>query len=148
MPAHSGSDKESVAVRELLAERLLSNGMEWTQKMLARERPDLQAMAAYKYDEYQQFSRVCVSLRASALWLSQFKTAPEKTVAYEFVKKRLIFCSIAELNHLVRIAYPDHIRPLLLRKVAAEAGYNPRHVAKVAESVKFKIRNGNAYSSA
>lgn len=127
-------------MRDLLAERLLATVMEWTQEDVARERPDLQAMAAYKYDEYQKFSPGMRFVESLALWLSQFKTAPEKTVAYEFVRKRLVFCSIAELHHLVSIAYPDHIRPLLLRKVAAEAGYNARHVAKVAESVKFKIR--------
>jgi hypothetical protein len=127
-------------VRDLLAERLLATVMGWTQEDVAQERPDLQAMAAYKYDEYQQFSPGMRFVESLALWLSQFKTAHERIVAYEFVKKRLIFCSTAELNHLVRIAYPDHIRPLLLRKVATEAGYNARHVAKVAESVKFKIR--------
>jgi len=127
-------------VRDLLAERLLAKVMGWTQEDVVQERPDLQAMAAYKYDEYQQFSPGMRFVESLALWLSQFKTAHERIVAYEFVKKRLIFCSTAELNHLVRIAYPDHIRPLLLRKVATEAGYNARHVAKVAESVKFKIR--------
>jgi hypothetical protein len=114
--------------------------MGWAQEDVARERPDLQAMAAYKYDEYQQFSPGMRFVESLALWLNQFKTAPERAAAYEFVKERLLFCSTAELNHLVRIAYPDHIRPRLLRKVAAEAGYNERHVAKVAGSVAFKIR--------
>ena len=127
-------------MRDLLAERLLATVMGWTQEDVARERPDLQAMAAYKYDEYQQFSPGMRFVESLALWLSQFKTPHERIVAYEFVKKRLIFCSTAELSHLVRIAYPDHIRPLLLRKVATEAGYNERHVAKVAGSVEFKIR--------
>jgi hypothetical protein len=127
-------------VRDLLAERLLATVMEWTQEDVARERPDLQAMAAYKYDEYQQFSPGMRFVESLALWLSQFQHANERAVAYEFVKKRLIFCSTAELNHLVRIAYPDHIRPRLLRKVAVEAGYNERHVAKVANSIEFKIR--------
>ena len=36
-------------MRDLLAERLLANVMGWTQEDVARERPDLQAMAAYKY---------------------------------------------------------------------------------------------------
>jgi hypothetical protein len=127
-------------VRDLLAERLLATVMGWTPEDVAQERPDLQAMAAYKYDEYQQFSPGMRFVESLALWLSQFQSPHEREVAYEFVKKQLIFCSTAELNHLVRITYPDHIRPLLLRKAAIEAGYNERHVAKVAGSVEFKIR--------
>src|SRR6185503_4496711 len=113
-------------MKDALAERLLAVVMNWKEEDVARERPDLQAMAAYKYDAYQQFSPGMRFVESLALWLSQFETAHERILAYEFVKKRLIFCSTAELNHLVRIAYPDHIRPLLLRKVAAEAGYNAR----------------------
>lgn len=127
-------------MRELLAERLLATVMDWTQEDVARERPDLQAMAAYKYDEYQQFSPGMRFVESLALWLSQFRTADERATAYTFVKQHVIFCSTAELHHLVRIAYPDYIRPVLLRKVAEEAGYNARHVAKVAESVAFKSR--------
>jgi hypothetical protein len=127
-------------MRDLLAERLLAIVMGWTQEDVAQERPDLQAMAAYKYDEYQQFSPGMRFVESLALWLSQFKTAHERVVAYAFVKQHLIYCSTAELNHLVRIAYPDHIRPLLLRTVAAETGSNKWHVAKVAGSVEFKIR--------
>jgi hypothetical protein len=109
-------------VRDLLAERLLATVMGWTPEDVAQERPDLQAMAAYKYDEYQQFSPGMRFVESLALWLSQFQSPHEREVAYEFVKKQLIFCSTAELNHLVRITYPDHIRPLLLRKAAIEAG--------------------------
>jgi hypothetical protein len=44
------------AMRDALAERLLANVMAWTPEDVARERPVLQALAALKYDEYQQFS--------------------------------------------------------------------------------------------
>ena len=52
-------------MKELLAERLLASVMNWQPEDLARERPILQAMAAYKYDEYQQFSRDCGLSKAS-----------------------------------------------------------------------------------
>ena len=71
-------------MRDLLAERLLANVMGWTQEDVARERPDLQAMAAYKYDEYQQFSTGMRFVESLALWLNQFKTNQERAVAYEF----------------------------------------------------------------
>jgi hypothetical protein len=126
-------------MKDALAERLLAQVMGWTQEDVARERPDLQAMAAYKYDEYQQFSPGMRFVESLALWLSQFGSSREKQVAYDFVKKRVIFCSAAELSHLVGMAYPDYIRPLLLRKAASEAGYDKRQVAKVAGSIGFKV---------
>ena len=38
-------------MKDALAERLLAAVMNWKEEDVARERPDLQAMAAYKYDE-------------------------------------------------------------------------------------------------
>jgi hypothetical protein len=75
-----------------------------------------------------------------ARWLVQFGTVDERRIAYDFVKNRLIFCSSAEMSHLVEMAYPDHIRPMLLRRVAEETRGNPRHAAKVAGSVPFRMR--------
>jgi hypothetical protein len=124
-------------MRDPLAERLLATVMEWSEEDVARERPILQAMAAYKYDEYQKFSPGMRFVESLALWLSQFKTVRERKIAYDFVKKKLIFCSTAELSHLVGMAYPDHVRPLLLRRAAVAAGLNAWQVAKVAGSQEF-----------
>jgi hypothetical protein len=114
--------------------------MVWTPEDVARERPDLQALATYKYDEYQQFSPGMRFVESLASWLSQFRTLEERRTAYDFVKSNLIFCSSAEMNHLVSIAYPDHIRPLLLQKAAQDAGINEYFVSKLAGSTEFKMR--------
>ena len=127
-------------MRDQLAERLLARVMAWSPEEVARERPVLQAMAAYKYDEYQQFSPGMRFVESLALTLSWLKTAAEKTTFYEFVKTRLIFFSSAEMNHLVSIAYPDFVRPRLLRQVAEQEGENPYHVAKIAGTVAFRVR--------
>ncbi len=127
-------------MKDELAERLLAKVMKWTATDVARERPILQAMAAFKYDEYQQFSPGMRFVESLALWLDQFGTAEERALAYDFVMRKLVFCSGTEMSHLVSIAYPDFIRPRLLREVAAEAGLNERHVAKVADSLSFLIR--------
>ncbi|MEO8350637.1 MAG: hypothetical protein ABI680_02830 [Chthoniobacteraceae bacterium] len=127
-------------MREQLAERLLARVMAWAPDDVARERPILQAMAAYKYDEYQQFSPGMRFVESLALSLSRLKTAAEKATFYEFVKKRLIFFSTAEINHLVSVAYPDFVRPHLLRQAAEQQGLNPYHIAKVAGTNAFKIR--------
>ena len=107
---------------------------------MARERPLLQAMAAYKYDGYQQFSPGMRFIESLTRWLSQFEKMEDRQTAYQFAKRDLIYCSSDEMSHLVEMAYPDHIRPLLVRKVAAELGVNPRHVATVTQSPIFRIR--------
>ena len=127
-------------MKEALAERLLAKVMAWTPEDVARERPQLQAMASYKYDEYQQFSAGMRFVESLARWLDQFKSPEEKQIAYDFVKRKLVFCSAREMNHLVVVAYPDHIRPLLLRRTAASLGENERFIGKVANNQAFKLR--------
>ena len=80
MPVHAGSDRESVVVRDLLAEQLLAKVMGWTQEDVARERPDLQAMASYNYDEYQQFSPGMRFVESLALWLRWLGVSRASTV--------------------------------------------------------------------
>lgn len=126
-------------MKEALAEKLLARVMGWTPEDVARERPDLQAIAVYKYDEYQQFSAGMRFVESLARWLDQFKTADEKTIAYRFVRQNLVYFSAKEMSHLVSIAYPDHVRPILLRRAAVDAGLNERYVSKVANSLAFKV---------
>ncbi|ACB73840.1 phosphoribosyltransferase-like protein [Opitutus terrae] len=126
-------------MKESLAERLLARVMDWQAEDVARERPTLQAMAAYKYDEYQQFSPGLRFVESLALWLNDLKDPAHKKEAYRFVKDRLIFFSTAEMHHLVSIAYPDFIRPRLLQRVATENGLNPYHLGRIADSQAFRI---------
>src|ERR1700730_2310167 len=111
-------------MKDATAEKLLAHLLQWGPQDVARERPVLQAMASYKYDEYQQFSAGMRFVESLARWLDQFKSAEEKQIAYDFVKHKLLFCSSREMNHLVGVAYPDHIRPFLLRRTAASLGEN------------------------
>ena len=126
-------------MRDRLAEELLARVLHWTNEDVAQERPLIQALAAYKYDEYQQFSAGSRFIESLALWLDQFATADERRTAYEFVKSRLIFCSSAEMRHLVQMAYPDHIRPFLIARSAVndEDRYRP---SAVAQRTDFTVR--------
>src|SRR3954454_18377591 len=102
-------------MKEALAKRLLAEVLGWSPEEMSEELPALQAMAAYKYDDYQQFAPGMRFIESLALWLSQF-AANDRRVAYRLAKERLVFCSVAEMNHLVSMAYPDLIRPHLLRR--------------------------------
>jgi hypothetical protein len=120
-----------------LAEQLLSKVMDWTPAEFSDFGLDIQAMASYKYDEYQQFSPGMRFTESLASWLGQFP-AERRAVALEFVRRKLIFVSTAEINHLVSIAYPDHIRPLLLDLVAKQSGISRSRVRRLASSTEFE----------
>jgi hypothetical protein len=126
-------------MKEQLAERLLARVMNWDAERVAKERPVLQSLAAYKYDEYQKFSPGQRFIESLALWLYDFKTTEYQEAAYTFVRTRLVFFSAAEIQHLVSIAYPDHIRPLLLQRAAKELNLDPYHVGKVITSTSFQL---------
>lgn len=127
-------------MKDQLAERLLAKVMNWQQEDVARERPVLQALAAYKYDEYQQFSPGLRFIESLALWLNDMKDPRHKAEAYKFVRERLVFFSNAELTHIINIAYPDFIRPILLHRTASEADCNPYHHSKLCAMDVFKIQ--------
>lgn len=128
-------------MKDQLAEELLARVMGWKSPAeFVEHGRALQALATYKYDEYQQFSPGMRFIESLALWLRQFHTLEERNAALAFVRERLVFVSAGEMNHLVCIAYPDHIRPFLLSKAAAESGLSKWHSAKVANSLEFKVR--------
>jgi hypothetical protein len=126
-------------MRALLAERLLATVMEWSPDEISQERPMLDVLARLKYDEYQQFSPGMRFIESLAYWLTQFRESSERRCAYQFFKSNLIFCSADEMNHLVSLAYPDHVRPHLLRKVAAEVGLNPWHLPLATSLQEFTV---------
>ena len=126
-------------MKDALAEKLLAHILDWSPEDVARERPILQAMAAYKYDGYEQFSPGMRFVESLARWLSQFDK-PDRQVAYDFIKSRLIYCSPEEMTHLVETAYADYVRPILMQKVAQEQSLNPHHLGAIADTDAFRTR--------
>ena len=61
------------SMKEALAEKLLARVLGWDQEVMSQERPVLLNLAAYKYDEYQQFSAGSRFIESLTLWLNQFK---------------------------------------------------------------------------
>lgn len=131
-------------MRDALAERLLASVMDWTPEDVARERPVLQALAALKYDEYQQFSPGMRFVESLALWLGQFAELAERKAAYEFVLSRLVFLSHAEMAHFAAIAYPDVIRPVFIEQAATDATLPPFRVSQVLGAETFKQLQGSS----
>lgn len=131
-------------MRDALAERLLARVMNWTPEDVARERPLLQALAALKYDEYQQFSPGMRFVESLALWLGQFAELAERKAAYDFVLSRLVFLSHAEMAHFAAIAYPDVIRPVFIEQAAKDATLPPFRVSQVLGAEAFKQLQGSS----
>lgn len=131
-------------MRDALAERLLASVLNWTPADVAKQRPKLQALAAFKYDEYQQFSPGMRFVESLALWLEQFETLDERKIAYEFVLTRLVFLSHAEMAHFAAIAYPDVIRPVFIEQAAKDSTLPPFRVSQVLGTEAFKRLQGSS----
>lgn len=128
-------------MKDQLAEELLAKVMGWKspQDFVEHGSP-LLAIAAYKYDEYQQFSPGMRFIESLALWLGQFHNIDERRTALKFIRDRIVFVSSSEMNHLVSVAYPDHIRPFLLSKAASEAGLAKWYRGKITNTQEFRAR--------
>ncbi len=125
-------------MRVALAEKLLVKIMEWSTDEVIRERPLLQNLANFKYDEYQQFSPGIRFIESLVLWLKQFETIEERRTAYAFFKDKLIFISNSEMHHLVSLAFPDFINIILLKKAALEIPCTAYQLGKIATSDQYK----------
>ena len=125
-------------MRDVLAERLLAKVMEWGPEDIAKERPHLQAMALYKYDNYQQFYPGMRFVESLALWLAQFESSQERNEAYRFVRYRLIYISESEMAHLVSMAFPDVIRPFLINLCAERLSIPIWQVRRIYSSIEFQ----------
>lgn len=126
-------------MKEQLAERLLAIVMNWTTSEVAQYRPELVAMANYKYDFYQQFSPGKRFIESLGTWLNQFKTPLQKNEAFEFIRKKLIFISNEELFHLISLVYKDNIKPLLINKAASILGFENYKLKKILNDNIFKV---------
>ena len=126
-------------MKKELAENLLAKIMAWDDESKARERARLEVLAAYKYDQYQQFAPGRRFLESLALWLRQFSAGDEREVAYDFVRRRLIFFSDEELNQLVELTFPTIVRPLLFGDAATDEQITPHYRVKaIADSTAYR----------
>ena len=107
-------------MRANTALRLLSSVMEWSDEIAQVEFAWLQIMARLKYDDYRDFLAGMRFLESLVAWLQQFEMA-DRPVAYEFVRKRLVFVSAAERQRLVELLYPAVIWPELVKSAVQAA---------------------------
>ena len=126
-------------MNDSLAQELLAQITEWPTEQLTDERKNLQLLSEYKYDEYQQFEPGMRFIESLALWLRQFNDMESRAIAYNFIKNKVIFVSTAELNHLIRITYPDFIRRYLIEQIAPELGVEDYLLTKIVDDTRFQV---------
>jgi len=118
-------------MRIKLAEKLLITIMDWTSSEVSAERPLLQALSNFKYNEYQHFTVGTLYIESLAKWLSNFSTIEERKIAYDFVKSQLIFISNNQILHLVNITFDTIIRPILISKIATSLNLEEYETSKI-----------------
>ena len=126
-------------MRDYLAEKLLAKVMGWNPEDVAKERPILQALAAFKYDGYHQYSPGMRFIESLACWLEQFDSGQKRKAAYQFVRSRLIFISDSEIEHLVSIAFRDVIRPFLMKQAASRMNIAKTAINQIEKSMDYRI---------
>jgi len=125
-------------MKTALAEKLLFKIMQWDSRKISQERPLLQALSNFKYDEYQQFSIGTRFIESLVKWLNNFKEGEEREIAYNYVKNRLIFISNDQMLHLVSLTFSDLINPFLIKKTAVMLNLDNHKVRKIVNSIEYK----------
>ena len=125
-------------MRTGLAEKLLVQIMGWSTIEVNRERPLLQALSNFKYNDYQQFSIGTLFIESLVKWLGKFEDIEERKIAYDFVKNQLIFFSNNQILHLVETTFNTVIQPKLIEKTAEVSSINKFEVFKIINSKDYK----------
>ena len=99
-------------MNQQLAEKILANVMEWDTQEVKDNIRSLEHFAELKYDQYQQYQVGSRFVENLAIWLNQFDSVDERRLAFEFIKKRVVFISQGELYHLINSIYPDIMKPI------------------------------------
>lgn len=111
-------------MNEGIALRLLVEVMGWNEATAREEAGWLRLISDFKYDSYREYLAGSRFIESLAAWLQQFPKN-RRVDAYSYVRKKLIFISAPELQHLVERFYPEHVEPILLSEVAARLGKPP-----------------------
>lgn len=114
-------------MNEQLALKTLSDLVEWDDTEARDEFAWLRLMSKFKYDVYQGYEPGMRFFESLIGWLNQFSNLSDKQIAYQFLKKKLIFFSRNEIAHLVHRLYPE-VRKILAKVVADDYGLQPYQV--------------------
>lgn len=93
-----------------------------------------QALARYKYDNYQQYSAGLRFIETLAIWLEQFGS-DDKKIALDFIKNRIVYVSSSEINLIAESCFVDKLQYILM-EITAEKLQVPKFKLKFIEDSK------------
>ncbi|MDR6564091.1 MULTISPECIES: hypothetical protein [unclassified Arcicella] len=93
-----------------------------------------QALARYKYDNYQQYSAGLRFIETLAIWLEQFGSDDKKN-ALDFIKNRIVYVSSSEINLIAESCFVDKLQYILM-EITAEKLQVPKFKLKFIEDSK------------
>lgn len=97
-----------------------------------------QAMARYKYDNYQQYSTGLRFIETLAIWLQQFEQN-DKKMALDFVKNRIVYISSSEINLIVESCFPDKLRFILMNITASNLNIPQYKLNTIESSPEYNL---------
>jgi hypothetical protein len=115
-------------VNRELGLKILAKLLDWPDSRAREEYRWLRVMSYLKYDGYQDFVAGKRFIESLISWLKQFQTPAEREAAYMFVRERLVYFGPAEIQHLVRLTYPEVIRRHLVKAIADAHDIAPHEV--------------------
>jgi hypothetical protein len=106
---------------------LLANVLDWDDATATAEYDWVRMMSQIKFDGYADFRAGSRFVESLVVWLKQFDKEDRPT-AYEFLKRRLVYVSPAELRCLIELFFPEVVTPALRRATAKALGIKPYEV--------------------
>lgn len=106
-------------MKEEIALRILDMVMQWDIDRAREEFRWLRLMSRLKYDGYQDFVAGARFIECLLYWLQQFDQADRK-IAYEFVRKHMVYVSEAEIQHLVEQFYAETVCWHILSEISSQ----------------------------
>jgi hypothetical protein len=123
-------------MKQQLALRVLADAMGWDDEEAPREFAWLRLMSRLKYDTYQGYQPGARFIESLVVWVQQFPQH-ERKIAYETVRRKLIFVSANELRHLIEQMYTREVQPYLVARASKHFSIPRYLVWKSAEASKW-----------
>lgn len=97
-----------------------------------------QALARYKYDNYQQYSAGLRFIETLAIWLEQFDSS-DKKIALDFIMERVVYISSSEINLIAESCFVDKLQYILMDITAEKLDIPKYKLKNIEESIDYKI---------
>ncbi len=110
-----------------------------TDEETEKYRKYFQAMAKYKYDNYQQYSAGLRFIETLAIWLEQFQNNTDKKIALEFVVNRLVYISTSEINLIAESCFIDRLQSILVTITAHKLEMPSYKLTAILNSAEYNI---------